>query len=71
MKLDPKERDMLRGLAGERWNPDEARAVLHDLLDKARGLHVEVILKDMRTVRGEGRRLDEWAKIAMKMVETL
>jgi len=56
-------------LAGERWHPDAARADLQGILEKTRGLHVEVILKDIHTVRGEARRLAEWAQIAMELVQ--
>jgi hypothetical protein len=56
-------------LAAEKWNPDAARADLREVLDKTRGLHVEIILKDIHTLRGEPHRLWEWAEIAMGLVE--
>ena len=33
------------------WHPDEARRELRDLLERARGCHVELIMKDISTVR--------------------
>jgi len=46
------------------WNPDEARAELETVLKKAKGCIVEIIMKDISTVRYEPQRLWEWAKIA-------
>ncbi|NQT86807.1 hypothetical protein HQ560_08595 [bacterium] len=56
-------------LAGERWHPDAARADLREILDKTEGLHVEIVLKDVHTLRGEPHRLSEWSHIAMEMAE--
>ena len=56
-------------LAANTWNPAEARANLAEILEKTRGLHVEIILKDIHTVRGERQRLFEWSRIAREMVE--
>ncbi|MBN1394013.1 MAG: hypothetical protein JW959_03195 [Pirellulales bacterium] len=52
-------------LAEDRWNPDRARRDIRDFLEKARGrCHVELIMKDISTVRYQPRRLWEWAAIA-------
>ena len=56
-------------LAADTWDPSVARRDLAEILDKTRGCHVEIILKDIHTVRGEPQRLFEWAEIAMEMVE--
>ena len=56
-------------LAEDRWRPQQARKQLAEVLEAARGLHVEVILKDISTVRYEPRRLWEWEKIAMEVVQ--
>ncbi|HET6442527.1 MAG TPA: hypothetical protein VFH53_09135, partial [Phycisphaerae bacterium] len=56
-------------LAWDRWNPDEARRTLREDLDKARGCVVEVIMKDISTVRHEPQRLWEWCEIAMQEAE--
>lgn len=56
-------------LAAERWNADRARQDLRQILDATRGMHVEIILKDIHTVRGEPRRLWQWARLAMEMAE--
>jgi hypothetical protein len=53
--------------AGDAWHPEEARRQLRAALDKMRGCCVEVIMKDISTVRYEPRRLCEWAKIAGEM----
>ena len=44
-------------------------ADLVDFLDRARGCHVEIILKDISTVRYDPRRLWEWERIAMEVVQ--
>jgi hypothetical protein len=56
-------------LAANTWDPAPARADLREILDATRGTPVEIILKDIHTVRGEPRRLCEWARMAMEMVE--
>ena len=45
------------------------RADLRDALDKARGCHVEIIMKDISTVRYQPQRLWEWAAMAMELAE--
>ncbi|MBM3214857.1 hypothetical protein FJZ36_08085 [Candidatus Poribacteria bacterium] len=56
-------------LASDDWHPERARRELRDFLDKARGCHVELILKDISTVRYDPRRLWEWETIAMEVAE--
>ena len=51
------------------WNPELARKNLEEVLEKTKGCHVEVILKDISTVRYEPQRLWEWEKMAMELVE--
>ena len=55
-------------LASNSWHPDLARRDLAELLEKTRGLHLEIILKDIHTTRGEPKRLWDWARMAMEMV---
>jgi hypothetical protein len=56
-------------LAEDEWNLAKARADLRAVLDKTRGCHVEVILKDVSTVRHQPQRLWEWARMAMELAE--
>lgn len=56
-------------LAADSWRPDQARRALRDVLDRARECHVEIILKDVSTVRRDPRRLWDWAAIAMEEVQ--
>ncbi len=56
-------------LASDKWNPHAAREDLKRSLDQSRGCNVELIMKDISTVRGEPQRLKEWAAIAMEIVE--
>ena len=55
-------------LATDRWRPQVAREELQQTLDLTRGNVVEVILKDVSTVRDDPRRLWEWADLAMDLV---
>jgi len=56
-------------LAEDTWRPHQARRELRDTLEKARGCNIEIIMKDISTVRYEPRRLWEWADIAMQVAE--
>ena len=56
-------------LAGESWDPDFARKTLREILTKTKGCHVEVIMKDITTLRNDPRRLSEWAKLAVEVAE--
>jgi hypothetical protein len=53
-------------LGEDRWRPEAARRSLREALEKARGCVVEIIMKDISTVRYEPQRLWEWARIAME-----
>lgn len=53
-------------LAENRWRPDQARKELRDNLEAARGCNVEIILKDVSTIRHKPERLWEWAAIAVE-----
>lgn len=54
--------------AEEHWNPERARHEIRDFLEQARGCHVELIMKDISTVRRQPQRLWEWAQIASEEV---
>ena len=56
-------------LAEDNWHPEAARADLVRFLDKARGCHIEIIMKDVSTVRYQPQRLWEWADIAMELAQ--
>jgi len=51
------------------WNPELARANLVWVLERTRGCVVEIIMKDISTVRNDPRRLSEWAQIARQVAE--
>jgi len=51
-------------LATDAWNPEAAREDLRTLLESTRGCAVEIIMKDISTVRYQPQRLWEWAAIA-------
>jgi len=56
--------------AGDSWHPERAREELRSFLERADGrCHVELIMKDISTVRYEPQRLWEWAAIAMEVAE--
>jgi len=55
-------------LAMDDWQPDLVRCTLSDAVRRVRANRVEIILKDITTVRGEPQRLWEWAAIAREVV---
>jgi len=55
--------------AEDTWNPDQARRQLREDMEKTRGCVVEVIMKDISTVRYEPQRLWEWAQIATEVTK--
>ncbi len=57
-------------LAEDNWHPDRARADLVNFMEATGGAcHVELIMKDISTVRYKPQRLWEWAHIAMDVAE--
>ena len=56
-------------LAGDKWDPRPAEAELRRILDATRGLLVEIVLKDIHTLRGEPRRLAEWHRMAVAVID--
>jgi hypothetical protein len=55
--------------AGDVWNLEKAKAELVNVLEGTRNCVVEVIMKDISTVRYEPQRLWEWARMATEMTE--
>jgi hypothetical protein len=55
--------------AEDQWHPDRARQEIRGFLEQARGCHVELIMKDISTVRRQPQRLWEWARIASEEAE--
>jgi hypothetical protein len=57
-------------LAGDRWEPDRVERDLRITLEQCalHGCPVELILKDISTVRYRPQRLWEWADLAMRVV---
>jgi hypothetical protein len=56
-------------LAESDWQPDRARKDLVEFLEQADGCHVELIMKDISTVRYQPQRLWQWAEIATEVAE--
>ncbi len=55
--------------AGDHFDPQRAEREILDILQKAKGCSVEIIMKDISTVRYQPQRLWEWAQIARKTVQ--
>jgi len=55
--------------AEDAWQPELARQQLRDFLAQARGCRIELIMKDISTVRYQPQRLWEWERIAMALAE--
>lgn len=51
-------------LASETWDPEAVRRYLRNAIDKTRRNRVELVLKDISTIRNQPHRLREWAAIA-------
>jgi len=49
------------------WSPDNARQALVDVLDRAKGCVVEIIMKDVSTLQYKPQRLWQWAEIASQV----
>jgi hypothetical protein len=56
-------------MAESEWDPQRVEKELDTILEKTKGCHVEVILKDISTVRYDPKRLWEYDKIAMRLAE--
>ncbi len=56
-------------LAEDHWRPEQARLDISEFLEKASGCPVEIIMKDISTVRYQPERLWEWEKLAMEIVQ--
>jgi len=54
-------------LAEDDWRPGLAREQLRSFLEKAQGCRIEIIMKDISTVRYQPQRLWEWEQIAMEL----
>lgn len=59
-------------LAEDTWSPERARADIKTFLDTANSrCHIELIMKDISTVRYKPQRLWEWSRIAMELVDKM
>lgn len=56
-------------LASEVWNPETVREEISDILEitRSNGCHVELLMKDISTVRRQPHRLWEWATVASEV----
>ncbi|MBU4285477.1 MAG: hypothetical protein KKD76_01105, partial [Verrucomicrobia bacterium] len=56
-------------LAGDRFEPEAVRADIRDALDKVKGCHLEIIMKDNHTLGNDPRRVVTWCNIARQEIE--
>jgi hypothetical protein len=56
-------------LAEDHWRPEICQEELRRVLERTRGCRVEIILKDISTVRYEPRRLWQWAALASEIAQ--
>ena len=56
-------------LAQERFHEDQVRADARDALDKTRCCHLELIMKDNHTIRGDPTRVTRWVRIVREEIE--
>ena len=57
--------------AEDRWRPEQAKQDLQAVLEKGKGCHIEIIMKDISTVRKQPQRLWEWAQMATELCEEM
>ncbi len=55
-------------LAWDSFQPEAAQHELSQILEKAGACHLQLIMKDIHTVRNEPQRLWQWSELAMQMV---
>ena len=51
------------------FDPDKIRRMAKDAMDRMRGCHVEIVLKDVHTVQGDMSRLERWTTIMREVTE--
>jgi hypothetical protein len=56
-------------MAEDTWRPGLARQQLRDALEKAQGCRIEIVMKDISTVRYQPQRLWQWSDMAMELAE--
>ena len=56
-------------LGGEVWDVDYARDQLRDVFEKTKDCCIEVIMKDLHSVRGDVTRMWEWTEMAMDLAQ--
>jgi hypothetical protein len=54
----------------DRWDPNAPRDNLREVLEKTKGCVVEIIMKDISTVRYQPQRLWEWSRVTMDLVSS-
>ncbi len=52
------------------FNPDRIRSITREALQACQGLHVDITLKDIQTVRNEPERLKEWVAITKDVAQS-
>lgn len=50
------------------WHEDQVAADLHETITATKGLNVEIVLKDVHTVRGEPWRFQRWVELARQAI---
>jgi hypothetical protein len=56
-------------LAAEQFDEEAVRRDIRDALEKARGCHLEIIMKDNNTIRNDPRRVVRWVQITREEIE--
>lgn len=56
-------------LAGDTFSPDAVRADIRDILEKAKGCRLEIIMKDNHTIRQQPQRVIDWCSITRQEIE--
>jgi hypothetical protein len=51
------------------WHEDQVLADLRETMTATKGLNVEIVLKDVHTVRGEPWRFQRWVELARQVAD--
>ena len=57
--------------ASSSWDPDEAKKQIIDICKSMRSCNIEIIMKDISTVRYQPKKLWDWARIAKETIDEI
>ena len=55
--------------SGDHFDLDEMKSDLIEILEKTKGCNIEILMKDISTVRNDPQRIDAWDKMARELID--